>query len=136
MKKIDINIPGMKIPKVLFDIYCKLNDTNLIKLNLSICQNNKVEISIPIKISENLDILNSSSDYYSDICYVTSSESGTDISLEDRKKDFIEGNKTICQEDCYFSDYDSEYQNAKCLCKIQELKSFSNGSRFDQDNLL
>ena len=125
----------MKIPKVLFDIYCKLNDTNLVKLNLSICQNNKVEISIPIKITENLDKLNSSSDYYNDICYVTSSESGTDISLEDRKKDFIEGNKTICQEDCYFSDYDSEYQNAKCLCKIQELKSFSNGSRFDQDNL-
>ena len=40
----------MKIPKVIFDVYCKLNDTNLIKLDLSICQNTRVEISIPIKI--------------------------------------------------------------------------------------
>ena len=102
MKKIDINIPGMKIPKVIFDVYCKLNDSNLIKLNLSICDNSRVEISIPIKITENLDKLNSSSGYYNDICYAATSESGTDISLEDRKKDFIEGNKTICQEDCFF----------------------------------
>jgi hypothetical protein len=135
MKKIDINIQGMKTPKVLFDVYCKLNDINLIKLNLSICQNNKVEISIPIKITENLDKLNSSSGYYNDICYVTTSESGTDISLEDRKKDFIEGNKTICQEDCFFSDYDTENQNAKCLCEVQEYKSFHSSTKIDKDKL-
>ena len=117
MKKIDINIPGMKIPKVLFDVYCKLDDTNLIKLNLSSCQNSRVEISIPIKITENLDKLNSSSAYYNDICYITTSECGTDISLEDRKKDFVEENKTICQEDCYFSEYDPETYNAKCSLK-------------------
>ena len=57
MRKIDIYMPGMKIPKVIFDVYCKLNDTNLIKLDLSICQNTRVEISIPIKITENLDKL-------------------------------------------------------------------------------
>ena len=135
MKKIDINIPGMNIPKVIFDVYCKLNDTNLIKLNLSLCQNNRVEISIPIKLTENLDKLNSSSGYFNDICYVATSESGTDISLEDRKKDFVEGNKTICQEDCYFSNYDSETQNAKCLCKVKEFESFSTGMNIDKDNL-
>ena len=118
MKKIDINIPGMKIPKVIFDVYCKLNDSNLIKLNLSICDNSRVEISIPINITENLDKLNSSSGYYNDICYAATSESGTDISLEDRKKDFIEGNKTICQEDCFFSVYNSETQNCKMSMQI------------------
>ena len=135
MKKIDINIPGMKTPKVIFDVYSKLNETNLIKLNLSLCQNSKVEISIPIKLSENLDKLNSSSGYFNDICYVATSESGTDISLEDRRKDFVEGNKTICQEDCYFSEYDSEMQNAKCLCKVKEFKSFSTDKKIDKDNL-
>ena len=63
MRKIDIKMPGMKIPKIIFDVYCKLNDTNLIKLNLSICDNSRVEISIPIKITENLDKLNSSSGF-------------------------------------------------------------------------
>ena len=33
MKKIDVVQEGMKIPKVEFDVYCKLNGTNLIKLN-------------------------------------------------------------------------------------------------------
>ena len=135
MRKIDIKMPGMKIPKIIFDVYCKLNDTNLIKLNISICDNSRVEISIPIKITENLDKLNSSSGYFNDICYITTSESGTDISLEDRKKDFIEGNKTICQEDCYFSEYNCENQNAKCLCKVQEFESFSAGTKIDKDNL-
>ena len=135
MKKIDINMPGMKIPKVLFDVYSKLNDTNLIKLDLSVCESSRVEISIPIKITENLDKLNSSSGYYNDICYPTTSEYGTDISLEDRRKDFIESNKTICQEDCYFSNYDYESQNAKCLCKVQEFKSFLAGTKIDKDKL-
>ena len=34
MKKIDIAQNGMKITKIKFDVYCKLNGTNLIKLNL------------------------------------------------------------------------------------------------------
>ena len=135
MKKIDIKMPGMKIPKVIFDVYCKLNDTNLIKLDLSICENNRVEISMPIKIDENLDKLNSSSGYYNDICYPTTSECGTDISLEDRRKDFVEKNKTLCQEDCYFSEYDPETQNAKCLCKIKEFKSIITEMKIDKDSL-
>ena len=135
MKKIDINIPGMKIPKVLFDVYCKLDDTNLIKLNLSSCQNSRVEISIPIKITENLDKLNSSSAYYNDICYITTSECGTDISLEDRKKDFVEENKTICQEDCYFSEYDPETHNAKCSCKIKEFELINVEMKIDKESL-
>ena len=36
MKKLDIIQEGLKIPKVEYDVYCKLNGTNLIKLNLSI----------------------------------------------------------------------------------------------------
>ena len=135
MKKIDINIPGRKTTKVIFDVYCKLNETNLIKLNLSICQNIRVEISIPIIITENLDKLNISSGYFNDICYAATSEVGTDITLEDRRKDFVEGNKTICQEDCYFSNYDSENLNAKCLCKVKEFESFSTGMKIDKNNI-
>ena len=44
---------------------------------------------IPIEIKENLDILNSSSGYYNDIYYQTTSDSGTDISLNDRKNEYI-----------------------------------------------
>ena len=37
IKKLDIVQEGMKIPKIEYDIYSKLNGTNLIKLNISIC---------------------------------------------------------------------------------------------------
>ena len=86
MKKIDINQEGMKIPKVEYDVYSKLSGNHLIKLNLSICEGTKISLLIPTEITEDLDKMNRSSGYYNDICYTATSENGTDISLEDRKK--------------------------------------------------
>ena len=123
MKKMDITQEGMKIPKIEYDIYSKLNGTNLIKLNLSVCENTKILISVPVIISEDLDKLNISSDYFKDICYISKSEGGTDIILKDRKNEFIEENKTVCQEECDFSDYDYDIQKANCSCLIKESSS-------------
>ena len=120
MKKIDVIQEGMKIPKIEYDIYSKLSGNKLVKLNLTICSNSKISISIPIILSESLEKLNSSSDYYNDICYSASSDNGAYISLKDRKKEFVEGNKTVCQEDCEFSEFDYNTKKAKCLCKPKE----------------
>ena len=98
-----ISQAGMKIPKLLYYVYGSISGTNLERLNLSVCKNSKISLYIPVNITESLDILNSSSDYYKDICYPTTSEDGTDINLKDRKNEFIEKNKTVCQEDCAFS---------------------------------
>ena len=46
---------GMKTYKVDYDVYCKLFGTNLIKLNLTVCENSKITISIPFIITGNLD---------------------------------------------------------------------------------
>ena len=43
MKKIESIEEGMKIPKIEFDIYYRLNQTNLTKLNLSFCGNIKID---------------------------------------------------------------------------------------------
>ena len=83
MKKIDVKEEGMKIPKIEFDVYYKLNGRNLIKLNLSYCNDVKIDISIPHILTGNIDELNSSSNYYNDICYTSTSDSGTDITLKD-----------------------------------------------------
>ena len=69
MKKIDVVQEGMKIPKIEYDIYCKLNGTNLIKLNKSYCSNVKAELSVHVILTEDINKLNTSSDYYNDICY-------------------------------------------------------------------
>jgi len=120
IKKIDVIQEGMKIPKIEFDVYYKLNGSNLEKLDISICENEKILLSIPVTITENLDVLNSSSGYYNDICYITTSDNGTDIPLKDRQKEYIEGNKTVCQDDCDFAEYDKINQKVLCSCKPKE----------------
>ena len=120
MKKIEVLEDGMMIPKIEFDVYYKLNLTNLVKLNLSYCINNKIDISIPIKLEGNIDIYNPNSGYYNDLCYKATSDLGTDITLKDRKIEFIKNNKTICQDNCIFSKYDINIQKVKCICNIPD----------------
>ena len=134
MKKIEVIQEGMKIPKIEYDIYSKLNGSNLIKLNLSVCENSKIYLSIPVEIKDNLDILNSSSEYYNDICYTTTSDSGTDIILKDRKNEYI--NNTVCQDDCEFSNYNYTTKKANCTCKFKESSSSFADINIDTNKLL
>ena len=135
MKKIEVFQKGMKIPKIVYDVYSKLNGTNLIKLDLSFCANIKIDISIPIEITENLDKFNSSSNYYNDLCYPATSDSGTDINIKDRQKEFVEKNRSICQENCFFSQYDYTNKRAKCSCDIEESSSSLKNIKIDKSKL-
>ena len=121
IRKMDIIQEGMRIPKIEYDVYSKLNGDNLVKLNLSICNKTEIYLYIPIKDIGNLDQLNKSSGYYNDICSTATSESGTDIIHEDRQKEYI--NKTVCQNDCDFNNYNSTSQKAICSCKVKESSS-------------
>ena len=135
MKKIDVIEEGMKIPKIQYEVYTKYNRTNLLKLNLSYCSNTQIDISIPTKLTESLDKLNLSSEYYNDICYTATSDSGTDITLSDRKDEFINNNKTVCQEKCIFAEYDDTTQKAKCVCDVVEASSTFSNSKIDKSEL-
>ena len=117
--KVDVFQEGMKIPKVEYEVYYNLNGLNLVKLDLTVCENMKIDISLPVSMDEDIDKLNSSSAYYNDICYATTSDSGTDISLSDRQNDFIKNNKTLCEENCQFSKYNHEMGKATCSCNIK-----------------
>ena len=128
INKIDVIQDGMNIPKIEYDIYAKLNGTNLMKLDKSICKSSKIILNIPIEIKEvNLDKLNTSSGYFNDFCYTETTKEGTDISLKDRKNEFIVGNKTVCQDDCDFSNYDKDIKKVECICEVKEtVLSFAN----------
>ena len=134
IKMLDVKQEGMKISKIEYDVYCKLNGLNLIKLNLSICQNNKILLSVPATIKDNLDVFNSSSGYYNDICYMTTSENGTDISLKDRKNEYA--NNTLCQDDCVLSGYNYTTQKATCSCDIKISSSSIADMTINKNSLL
>ena len=74
--KIEVKQNGMKFNE--YDVYSKLGGINLVKLNISICRETKIALSIPITLPHeldtfyspyNYDIFNSSSDFCNDICF-------------------------------------------------------------------
>ena len=61
IKKIDVVQEGMKIPKIVYDVYHKVNNSYLVKLNLTVWGNSKLFLFIPVEVTESLDKLNSRS---------------------------------------------------------------------------
>ena len=112
---------GMKIPKLEYEVYYpfKNNSINLTKLNLTSCKGIKVEISIKVDINDTLDKYNPKSDYYHNICFKATSESGTDISLKDRQNEFINNNMSLCEENCDFVDYNYTTKKVICSCEVK-----------------
>ena len=133
--KIDIKQEGYKIPKIEYELYYPLFGSSLIKLDLIACQNTSLEFSIPIVINDNIDIRNSSSAYYNDICYTTKSENCKMITLLDRQKYFIDNNLTICEEDCNFTYYNNSIEKATCLCKVKLNSTSISESKFNPEKL-
>ena len=136
IKKMDIVQEETKALKVEYDVYSKLNGQNLEKLNLTICGEVKISLLIPFNINKDLDKFNTSSGYYNDVCYTTTSDDGTDISLKDRKSDYANNDLIVCQEGCIFSEYDYEKQVAKCNCDVKESPSSIADMKIDKTKLL
>ena len=110
---------GMKIPKIEYQIYYPLFDNKLIKLNLSNCRDTKIEISISVKIDDIIEKYDPNSNYFNDICSKTSSKFGTDISLKDRRNEFVNNNMSLCEENCELIEYNNINEKAKCSCDIK-----------------
>ena len=88
------------------------------KLNLNICKNDKVDISIPVNINENnLFKYNISDDYYNDKCYIDDSK--IDIILNDRRNEYYINNMSVCEKDCFFKDYNFNTKKVLCECFIK-----------------
>ena len=133
--KYEIYIEGMKIPKLQYEVYYPLYNETFIKLNLSECKGMNIEVSYLLKLNDSLDKYNASSGYYNDLCYKTTSNSNTDISLNDRRNHFTDDNMTLCEEDCSLIEYNYTTEKAKCSCLVKITLPFFNEIKFDKDKL-
>ena len=133
--KLEVNETGMKVPKIEYEVYYPLYDKNLIKLNLSVCEEYKIELLIPVYINDNVEKYNQSSNYYNDICSQAKSKYGTDICIKDRQDEFIDNNMTLCEENCDLIDYDYDNNKAKCSCKIKVNLPLVENIEIDTDEL-
>ena len=88
-----------------------------------------------MELNGDIDKLNSSSGYFNDLCYTSTSNSGTDISLRDRQREYVEGDQIICQEDCSFVHYNSTTLHANCSCKAKESSDNFANMNINKDRL-
>ena len=115
--KADIYISNSLIPIIQYEVY---HPENKSKLNLNLCNNITIDIKMPVSINEDeLYKYEPNSDYYNDICFPTTSESGTDISIKDRQNEFINNNLALCEDKCDYIGYDKEEKKSNCKCKVK-----------------
>ena len=129
---------GMNFPKLEYELYYSLNNkANLAKINISICQEEKIEISYSVDINETFNKYNPKSDYYNNICIKSKSEFGTDISLKNRKKQFIINNMSLCEENCELIDYNYITKKVICSCeaKSKEFEYYNNNELYKEKSL-
>ena len=123
--KIDIKRNDTISTQVEYEI---LNPKNGDKLNLSLCENIKINIYAPVDIDsdtfdlisqmkeQGYDIFNPNDSFYNDICTPYSSINGTDVNINDRKKDFYNSNITLCEETCEYKSFDVNTLKVNCEC--------------------
>ena len=134
--KIDIKEKEMNIPKTEYEVYYTFNNNSLTQLNLSHCKDIPIDLLIPVTLNSDLEIYNKSSKYYNDICSKATSKSGTDINLKDRRKEFVDNNMTLCEEDCNLVDYNYTNKKAKCSCLVKISIPIFDQIKFNKTKLL
>ena len=124
--KIDKEQKGKNYPLIEYEVFYPLNNGKTEILNLSLCEGLNIELCIPIKINDTLDKYDPKSNYYNDICTKSTSECNTDITLNDRKNEFIKNNMSLCEQNCELINYNKTNKKAKCFCDVKPILSLDN----------
>ena len=120
--KVEVIKKDMKKPRIEYEVYYPSNENRLYKLDLNLCEDVYITISNPMKLyDKNIDKYNSSSDFYKDVCYTYTTEKGTDITLNDRKEEYVNNDLDPCEENCNFTEYDYENCLALCSCEVKKI---------------
>ena len=104
------------------------------KLDLSVCNNDEIEIKYDIKNSSKLDfqkiikfseigvdILNINDPFFNDICFPYY-ENNSDIILKDRISDIFQ-NYSFCDDNCKYKNIDYDTLLITCICPVRNVIS-------------
>ena len=115
--KIDYFSPDTLIPIIGYEIYHPINKS---KLDLKYCEEILIKLNIPVNIDESkLFRYDPNSEYYTDNCFSYTTEDGTDITLNDRKKEYSNNNLALCENNCNYTGYDKENKQSSCDCNVK-----------------
>ena len=140
--KTDVRNENFTIIYVQYEIYHPITK---IKLNMDYCKNIKIAIHVPVDLDDytislyesltqyGYNLFDSGDSFYNDICATYTSENGTDMLLEDRKKEIftLSGNISMCQIGCDFESYNKTTKKAKCNCEVQINSTETDATKLD-----
>ena len=140
--KLDIKNNGSFAPQVE---YFLINPYTYEKIDLSIFENNTIDIYIPFNISkyhldlynyaitQGYNIFNPSDSFYKDVCTPFNSKNKTDVLITDRKKDYFTNEYAFCEEGCNFENINIDLNKVKCNCQIK--KEMKTDTKFSTSKL-
>ena len=143
--KTDIKSEDLSSTHVQYELY---NPYTFQPLSLDVCSNIKIAINVPVKLDDTTvtlynslsesgyNLFDSEDDFYNDICSTYTSVDGTDMTLEDRKKEIFGSteNITMCQSGCTFESYNVTTKKAKCNCEVQIESTLTDIKKIDFSN--
>ena len=114
--KMEYYFDDFLIPITEYEIF---NPRTKEKLELNICNNIKINITIPVEIDENIIYkYDPNSEYYKDKCFLNE-DCGDDNILIKRKNEFNNNHLSLCEKKCEYIKYDSETKSVLCECEIK-----------------
>ena len=78
--------------------------------------------NIKILMEQNIDVFNTSGEFYTDICFEFDSPTGRDITLEDRLEEFFP-NISLCDSGCQSQGINLTSMKAICSCTFKDIST-------------
>ena len=142
--KLDIINSAINATYVQYEIF---NPRNYSKVNVDICKNISIKISVPVILDESklalissleesgYDIFDINDEFYNDICATYTAQNGADMALSSRKTRIYDSIKDVylCQEGCEFESFDTQTSKANCICQIQETETVTDITKISFD---
>ena len=132
--KMDTYLDGKTGPTVVYELFSPSDLGNLEQLDISICEGEKVSISYSMYL-ENPELYDKNNPIYSDICHPYTSEDGLDMTLSSKQQDYVNNNKSLCEENCEYTGYDKINQFVQCNCDIKDSSTMISDIKVDKSKL-
>ena len=132
--EMDYSLDDFLVPIIEYEIF---HPETKQKIDLSICIETEINISIPVIIEENnLYINNPYSEYYKNKDYPNILDNNDENILIERKEYFNENYLSLCEKNCKYKEYNTNTKKVLCECKVKTNFTKLSEIKDNKDHLL
>ena len=128
------SISGLSSGNKRYEIEYPLH--NYVSKNVSLKKRNTENLVDNIKKMKEeypeVELNNLEDDFYNDVCFLFTSDVGTDMSLDDRRQEYYV-NYTLCENNCYLTSVKNKDTNPRSVCSCQKKSSITFNTREEKE---